>query len=267
MKNKLRKIYYFFITISRLNIFKTVYFNFKVLKFSDAIKFPFWLYGKIEFSCLRGKFIIESNNISSGMIKIGYRYLDLVPLSYLTTQVSNSGKIIFKGKAIIGGGVSLISEGQIEIGRNCTIGGGSMVKSIKNISIGENTRITFGCTIFDSNIHFVKNIETGIIMNNSASIVIGKNCWLNYGTYIAKGASVPDYTVSAKDSFLNKDYSEYGENLFLVGAPAKPLNIRVQRIFSVRKETQLNHYFKNNSEMDFIKEEIGLYDDVNDLFN
>ena len=126
------------------------------------------------------------------------------------------------------------------------MGGGTICKCLKYIEIGDRTRITGNCNIMDCNMHFVKNIDTGIVANYKAPIKIGENCWINAGSIISKGAVIPDYSISARNSYLSKDYSEYGTNLFLVGSPAKPTSSKVQRIFTVEKQRGLREYFETH---------------------
>ena len=76
--------------------------------------------------------------------------------------------------------------------------------------------------------------------------MIGKNCWINAGSIVSKGAVIPDYSISARNSFLSKDYKEYGTNLFLVGSPAKPSSSKVQRIFTVEKQREYKEYFDSH---------------------
>lgn len=267
MKNLLKKIYPLFVDIKRINYLKTIYLNFRTQPLSIAIRFPIVIYGKLVIPKLRGKILIKGP-IKKGMIKIGYKYLDLVPSSYLPSQIYLlNGTIIFNGNLVTSGGVSLFSSNStIDIGEFVVIGGGSVVKSLESITIGDNTRIAYESVIFDSNVHFVKNIVTGKIAKNKAPIVIGRNCWINSRSFIGKGTIVPNYSVVAGSSFLNREYSEYGENLFLVGSPAKPANVKVQRIFSSREETKLNNYFNNNPNIEHYNGNEGLFDDENEFF-
>ena len=52
----------------KLNLFRTIYFNFRVLPIRQALKFPFHFYGKVSFVNLSGKFEIVSDEIKFGMI-------------------------------------------------------------------------------------------------------------------------------------------------------------------------------------------------------
>ena len=55
------------------NFLAIIYFNFKMLPFSQAIKLPFDFYYKIRFENLSGKVFLNSDKITRGMIKIGGR--------------------------------------------------------------------------------------------------------------------------------------------------------------------------------------------------
>ena len=256
----LRGIFYFCRNVYRLNLLMTLYVNFRKFPFLIAIKFPIFIYGKLKIHSLRGKVIINSP-IRNGMIKIGYRWIDLFPTAYLPNQLLILGSLSFSGRAIISGGVELFVQSKnasLEIGDKVVIGAGSVVKSMDKLVIGKNTRITGNCIVMNSNMHLVKNIETGEIAKPYGEILIGNNCWINPGTVVTKGTVLPNYSIVARNSFVNKDYSSLGENLFLVGAPAKPTQAKVQRIFSLKEEQRLFKIFKD-CDLDKIQEKEGLF--------
>lgn len=236
--------------VLRLNILKTLYFNFKVLPFNKAIRLPFFLYGKIYLGNLNGDVMIESD-VRTGMIKIGFKWFDLWPTSFLPTQIQVIGSLTFRGAAVISGGANVnvqSKNGILIIGKDVLIGGGSVCKCMQYIEIGDCSRVTGNCNIMDCNMHFVKNIDTGVVANYKGSIKIGESCWINAGTIVTKGTVVPDYCISARNAYLNKDYSEYGSNLFLVGSPAKPTSSKVQRIFTIEKQKEIIDFFEKHPE-------------------
>lgn len=248
-------------TLWRLNVIKTVYINFKMLPFNQAIKFPIFIYGKIVLHSLNGKMIIDSNVIHSNMIKIGYRWFDLWPMSYLPSQLNLLGTLYFHGPVVFSGGVNLAIQKEtatIHLGAYCRISGGCTIKSMDELIIGDYTRITGGCIVMNSNMHYVKNIETGVISKHWGKIMIGTHCWINANTVITKGAVIPNYSITARNSFLNRDYSEYGENLFLVGSPAVVKKTKVQRIYSDDLTLKYDDYFNKNPNSDFFMEEPGI---------
>jgi acetyltransferase-like isoleucine patch superfamily enzyme len=261
LKSVIRPFFRFYKIASKLNILKTIYINFRKLPLTQAIILPIYVYKGLKISSLKGEIIIDYP-IESGIIKIGHD-VDSTPLSSLRTKIEVRGKLTFKGFAIIGKGTVITVDGEMTIGNCCMIGSGNNLKSLVDISIGDNSRITSGCSIMDCDMHYVKNIENGIVKRNRAAIRIGKNCWLNSGTIVGKGVILPDYCITAKNTFLGKDYSLFGNNLFLAGSPAKIINTHVQRIFSSTEQARLNTYFRNNPTVEEIELEKGLFNDIN----
>lgn len=249
----------------RLNLIKTFYINFRTQPFGKAIKFPIFVYGRLKILSLRGNFIIEAP-ISLGMIKIGYKYIDLFPASLIPAQIKITGKLIVAGNLIIGGGVSFFVEGThslMKVGKNCTIGGGSYIKATNNVEFGDNVQITGECVIMDCEMHYVRNIETGLIKRNFGIIYIGANCWINQRTIIVKNSIIPKYSITARASYLNKDYSLYGTNLLLFGSPAIPKDDKFQRIFNINQEAELGNYFRGNMNNLYFKSNEGIIDNDN----
>lgn len=249
IKYFLRPYYVIFITLMKMNWWKTFYLNFKTQPLRVAMKLPIIVYGRLKIYSLDGSITLASP-VRLGMVKIGYN-IDQVPLSGVTTQLLVSGCLIFHGNAILSSGLSLAADtGSIVIGNNCMIGSGSFIKSLCKITIGDNTRIAYGCTVFDSNMHYVRAMDTNIVKRNKGEIIIGRNCWISSGAVITKGTVVPEYSIVARNAFLNKNYSSSGMNSFIVGSPAKVLTGKVQRIFSTKIESSIKTYFAENPEKD-----------------
>jgi len=262
IKKILKYTFYRLRLIIRLNLIKTVYINFKTQSFSNAIKFPVFVYGRLKILSLKGDIIIKSP-IKTGMLKIGYKYIDLFPNSLLPTQFNLSGNLIMRGNLIVGGGVYFGVERRdaiLEFGANCTIGGGSVVKSTYQIICGDNVQITGECVVMDCEMHYVKNIETGTIKRYFDKIEIQNNCWINQRAVISKSTIIPEFSIVTRNSYLNKDYTPYGTNLLLSGSPAVPKNQKVQRIFNNNMERELGVFFRQNQDIQFIPEQKGIID-------
>lgn len=263
MINLIRIIYKKLREFFRINLPSTLLVNFNLLPVSKAIHLPIFCYGKMRLHHLRGRIVIDEP-LKAGMIKIGYRWLDLWPVSYLPTQLSIIGTLKLSHSTIISGGVSITVQNKkayMEFGNNVTIGGGTIVKAMKYISISNRTRITGGCSIMDSNMHYVKNIDTGIIMPYLGKVLIGGNCWINYGSIITKGAVIPDFSILARNSFVGQDYSEYGTNLFLVGSPAKVKRNNVQRIMDYTRQSEITRFFRLNPDASYFQDSTGIKDE------
>lgn len=269
MKNKLKTIikpiYKCIRLFFLLNILKTIYVNFKTQPLSKAIKLPIFVYGKLEIYSLRGKIIIDSP-IQTGMIHLG-KDLDHNPVSLNPIKLTIDGILKFNGHSLISGGTTItVWNGIINLAKNVSIGSGVQLKAYTKIEIGENSQIVALCTVMDTNVHYVKNIKTGEISKSFAPIIIGKNCWINQGSVITKGTIIPDYCIAARNTFLNKDYTNICEpNSILAGSPAKVIANDMQRIFDFEEETKLNKYFIENSDLNVVKVEKGFFEEPNTI--
>ena len=255
--------------LMRLNIVKTLCFNFRMFSIGTALRLPVFLYGRVSLQSLDGRIVLPKN-VTTGMIRIGYRWLDLIPSSFLPSQINVKGEIRFIGRCIISGGCALnvqSSSAVLQVGDEVSIGAGTFVKSLDSIVIGNRTSITSNCTIMNSNMHFVKNIESGQIARPWGKIVIGSGCWINSGSVVTKGAVIPDYSVTSRNSFLNKDYSGYGTNCFLVGSPAVVKKTKVQRIFGRDLEVYFSNCFRENPNDETLQREVGLEPDYGNRFD
>lgn len=230
----------------RLNIWATLRVNISLLPFKQAIKLPIYVYGPTYIHSLKGS-VDLSGPIKSGMLRLGYRYVDLGVMSFSRNVIWIDGHIKSCGTVLLGGGINLVvnnADSIIVFEENVQIGSGTKIFARNFIHIGAYSQITMGCTVMDTNMHYVKNIETGEIPRSEGNIKIGRNCWINAGSIITKGAVLPDYTIVARNSFVNKDYGSYGEYRILAGSPAKALKGHYQRIFNWNIERTLDKQFE-----------------------
>ena len=237
-------------TLIKCNWFKTIHINFKTQKFKNAFKFPIIVYGKLIIYSFEGDIVI-SHPISTGMIHIG-KDLDNNPVSLNPIKFTIDGILKFNGPALISGGSTItIWGGMIEFGKNVAIGSGVQLKCVNEIIIGNYTRIISLCVVMDTNVPFIKNIETGKIKRSNAPVKIGDNCWINSSSIITKGTIIPDYCITAQNTLMNKDYSKScNSHTFFAGSPAKPVSENIQRIFDYKEEKRLKYFFNKNQNID-----------------
>lgn len=249
----------------RLNLIKTLYINFKTQSLGTAFLLPIFVYGRIQIKSLQGSIELKGP-ISIGMIQFGYD-VDGFSESSLPIKLSVSGILRFNGPAIISGGSNLtVWSGVMDIGGYCVFGSGITMKCIEEVKIGELTRFAAKCTIMDTNVHFIRNVETGEVKKSYAPIYIGKYCWINYGTAISKGTVIPDYCIIARNSYLSKDYSLICPPAsLLAGSPAKVKMNNIQRIFSRKEEDKILKYFKENEDKTSYFSETGLINESEDM--
>jgi Acetyltransferase (isoleucine patch superfamily) len=245
MKKWIRLIYRVFVFIYELNIFKTIYVNFKFLPINQSIRFPFFVFGKLKVKSFTGE-VLFLNKPSLGMVLIG-RDLDGFPTTNLPIHLEIDGVIKIHGPLLISGGVNItVWRGTVEFEKYVRIGSGVILKCIEYIKIGENTAITANCTIMDTEVHYIYNCENNLVKKNFAKIIIGKNCWINPNTIISKGTILPDGVITTRNTYLNKDYTDLGIDFLLSGIPGHIIKTNVKRIFSYSLEKEINNFFFNH---------------------
>lgn len=228
-------IYTLFHLIFKTNLIYTLYFNFKMLPFKKAIFLPIFIYGKAKFRELNGCVKIEGQ-IHSGMIKIGknnYYVRTSVPLTYWVLN----GTIVFRGYAIFlnGGYLCVSRNGIVEFGKDFMIGSNYKMMCFEHIKIGNNVSITYDVNVYDTSFHYIEK-RNGEIDKLTKPISIGDNVWIGNTCSITKGAVIPDRTIVANLSLVNKNFEKIGgKGLLLAGIPA---SIKVENIYTVSKDRE-----------------------------
>lgn len=211
-----------------------LYFNFKMLPFKQAIHFPFDFYHKIRFECLKGKIFINPNiKLYRGIFKIGGRGSEMFPHNPTIINFQKGGKIQLNGISEIGLGTYLYvgQKGSLTLGDKVRIGACSKLYCEKEITIGNEVGISWESQIFDTNFHFMENIENKQILEKDTPIKIGSYNWFGNRVNIMKGTQTPDHCIIASNSLCNKDYTNCPPYSLIAGSPAKFIKQGVRRLF------------------------------------
>lgn len=223
------------------NPIKTVWFNFKVLPFRQAIYLPILLYGKAEFRNIqRGGVVIDCERVAPFMIKIGYDDW------YVTTGVPKVLWSIY-GKMILTGPIHFLQGSYIMVGQNGVLrlgskgtflGSNSKIICFDRIEIGDNVQVTWDVQMYDTAFHYItnENSETSKLTN---PITIGNNVWIGNNATISRGCVLPDNMIVASHSLANKDYSPYTKSI-ISGVPAKVKQQNVHRVWDKNEEANLD---------------------------
>ncbi len=215
-----------------INLYRTIIFNFKVLKYKDALKLPFWLNQKVIIHGNRGtvQFTVPIKRKMFIFSTFHSEILGEAPILW-----KNDGEILIHGENIkIGPGTCIICyrKAKIQFGNNVTIGGKNKVISQQEIVLGKNLRSTWEVQIIDTNFHYTINSKSKEISAKQGPIIIGEDCWLANKASLMKGAVLPAKTIVASNSIVNKKYvvpqGEY--SLFIGGAPAKIIAYNILRL-------------------------------------
>lgn len=233
---------------SRLNIIKTLIFNFRTMPFKIALKLPVFLYGKIGFYFLQGDVIFEDCKIKRGMVKMGMNkeYLGIQDSSLFI--LNKGSKMIFKGTCEVSSNflIRVGTNAQLKFGSDCYLGSSSKVVCINKITLGKFSRIAFESQLIDSDFHYTYSLDTKAVKYREKEIFIGDYNWVGNRTTISKGARTSSYTIVAGSSILNKDYTNIADSYaVLAGQPAKLVSKNIRRIYSPYIEDILVEFFKN----------------------
>ena len=95
-----------FLHKNRLHVIKSIYINFRLLPFTQAIRLPIVIYGKTKILSLRGRCIIHAP-IKFGMIQFGARN-KVISISCDKTYIRIDGNVHFMVRLICKRAVNLI---------------------------------------------------------------------------------------------------------------------------------------------------------------
>ena len=164
--------------------------------------------------------------------------------SPFNTHLNIEGTLTFKGTKIVissGCAISVAKGGCLTIGDRVNLSPKVRVQCRKKIVNGDQTRISWETQIFDTNFHYLVNAGSCVKPCNG-EVIIGNRCWIGNRVTIQKGAHLPDYTIVASNSLVNKDFTST-EKPTIGGIPAKLLTTGQKRVFNMRLQTKLNKFF------------------------
>lgn len=242
----------------RLRLLRTIYFNLRTLPLKQAVKLPVFIYGKVRLFMLNGSVEFKSTEIKRGMVKIGINgdSFNLSDGSGFISLTSTESKIIFNGPAriAVNSKIRVVADGVLTLGKNVRIGTGAIVVcNGGRIDIGDYTGITWGCVVMNSSFHNVYDSNKGGYVNPTRDIYIGSFCWVGNRSTVYAGAYVPDDTICAATSYVNKNFKELeGVKNLLGGTPAKKIGEGQSRVFSPHLELELYNWFKNNPQTNIL---------------
>lgn len=204
---------------------KTVFFNFRYLKFGDAIRLPVIVSHRTFLMKAGGKISIK-DPVHFHMIKIGFGEVGIVHQEGSGSVWQVSGTVTFEGKCSLGHGtkINVGENGHLAIGRNCFVSAQTSISCQKEVIIGDNCSLGWDILVMDSDFHAVKDVD-GKAVNRPRDIHIGNAVWIGCRCLILKGASIPDETIVAAGSTITKSYS--GRRQILGGNPVRLLKEEV----------------------------------------
>lgn len=133
------------------------------------------------------------------------------------------GTIVFKGKCQIGtGGKITVGDcGKLILGDDSKIMSQCNITAYKFVTIGNSFLMAHRSQIFDTGYHYVADFREHKVKRLASPISIGNNCWQCNSSTIMGGVILPDCTIIASKSLVNKNLSDLPEESIIGGSPAK----------------------------------------------
>ncbi len=203
----------------QINWLKTLYYNFKWVKFSDAIKLPIIIGYNVRIR-QTGKITFKNKPIPA-QISIGVERINGWEDSSQRTFFTNLGELCLHGRVKCHPGAKLVIQPKavLELGNRVGFGANTKVICAKSITIGNNVRFSWECQIFDTDFHFLKKVSTGKVYKRIKPVIIGNNVFIGNRCSISKGTIIPDGSTISCCSKAEGDYSGEGEFLLIKGNP------------------------------------------------
>lgn len=152
------------------------------------------------------------------------------------TIVFNGPTYFFRGTYILVANNALLTFGGIWN----MVGTGSKIICFENITIGKRVDITWECQIMDTSFHYIKDLDNNHITPLTKKIIIGDYVWIGNRTTISKGSIIPNESIIASNSLINKDLSDNGSYCMYAGIPAKRVKRNVQRVWNENEEANID---------------------------
>ena len=200
-----------------VSIPKSVYFNFRVLPFSQAIKFPFFVKWNVRFQRLEKGRIRITSPLRPFLIAIGFNGTrEVSPQRPLINLCG--GTLIFHGKCNIAEGCIIdLAGGNMVFGKNFSANKNFFISCNKEITFGDDCMLGWNVFLFDATGHVV--FKDGIQKEPFKPIHIGNHVWLCAEVHVMKGSHVADGSIVGYRSLVTSKFTE--QNILIAGNPAR----------------------------------------------
>lgn len=210
--------YILFLLKHLLDLPKTIWINYKVFEFKQALRLPILISRKVKVMQIYKNTIILPDTVRTFSIKIGIDGADGVAHEQKgCLLLGEKSKLIFKGKASISKGILIRSSGKITFGKdfysNCNL---SLICT-KNITFGNQCVLGWNIHIRDCDGHPI--FQNRKRVNSDESVSIGNHVWIGQDVKILKGTEIPTDSIIAMNSCVTKKFNE--TNTIIGGYPAK----------------------------------------------
>lgn len=186
--------------ILSIGIINTIRFNLKYFGLEGLMKCYALVSRKTVLMELGGAVKIEKPH--TACIQIGFYMIGISDYKYQRTIWQNSGVIQTASGMTLGSGTRISNTGKIKIGSAFLITGNSILICTDSIIFGDDILISWDVYISDTDMHFIKSVDNGQVLNPPKKIIFGNHIWICCRSIILKGTIIADSTVIAAGSII-----------------------------------------------------------------
>lgn len=253
-------------TLLKSNLIKTIVFNFRAFPIKTAICFPVVFYGRCQVFMGRGTQLIINTKPEFKMLEVGMNHSFTYgsvgghpEVTYFrlngTLELNGYNNVFANGCKIY-----IWEKGRLVLNGNILVQNLTKIHCSNSIVIGQFCSVSWESQIFDTNMHYLID-DYGNIRTHKGIIEIGNYCWIGNRCTIQKGTKLPDCSVVASNSMVNKDFTDHPSGI-IAGSPARLIKTGQRRLFDKKIEMLFNSYFIDNPSIttvnikDFVSENI-----------
>lgn len=230
-----------------INWYATYKVNYSLLPYRQAKHLPIIIMCKIKLTDLSGRIIINCP-IEKGLVIIGSKF-EMITTSMGVSQLGIGGDFVINGRFLIADDVRVIVNkgATLTISEHARLGHNTSLIVTNNVYFGKNVRFAYDSQLMTTNFHYMVDMETHVVKRMSnKGIVINDYCWIGNTSTIMNGTVLPEKTIVASHSLLNKDYSKLGQYPLIGGIPAKLIATGRSRVYNEKTERIIEKFFKDN---------------------
>jgi acetyltransferase-like isoleucine patch superfamily enzyme len=196
----------------------------RYLPFKQALTIPILVSHRVKLEWLGGR-VVLNGPLRTGMIRLGFGYVDIFDQNRQRSVWSNHGTITFRGRANLGHGfrVSVRAGGALTIGDSFRISAQSTILCRSNIEFGDDCLLAWDVLVMDSDWHALSYEHA---QTTEERITIGDHVWIGCRSLILKGTSLGNGSVVAAGSTVAGMVSE--PEVLLAGVPARVVRNKVR---------------------------------------
>lgn len=188
--------------LKSINIFKTLYYNFKFLPFSEALKLPIAVGYNTTIYNMQNVRVVGGGRFAFSFGLPINSFIDKRESSIFDFR----GKTTIYGRCVFGSGSKVIvdKDGEMEIGEGFVCSGGCNIECHRKITFGKNCVLSWNITMLDTDFHPIYDGE-GKFLNPNKPITIGDKVWIGCRSTVLKGVTIADNVVVASNSTISKN--------------------------------------------------------------